>query len=362
MSILDQDISVNQSSKKSAENAYMNPLKLASALLFTFGYHYLFSTHDARTFQSNAILTYLPYIVGFLFGAFVASIPGQLKNASVTGLLVLLFATYLPLVTTALNGWPLSLLFNIGFGMSACALITRLVINTAYLGRKQQLVLLTTTGVGYLSSIFSAIVSSGSVYNETGYLIIGGLFIMATLVCVAVDTEPELTPMRFSDYFSEKPQFVLTVLLPFVLVGIVASWLDAQCDHFYGRYLVFHDNGRVIATFLISAAAMGLFVLLIKQTNNLNHFVVIGIGAGIKLLIFLFCLTKPEAGDYEWAIGSLNWLSSSVLWFGFDLWIYRYASFPGLAFLFAAYYIVHYMASIIDHYVNIGNRFEYYNF
>lgn len=111
------------------------------------------------------------------------------------------------------------------------------------------------------------------------------------------------------------------------------------------------------------SAALGLFALTMKQTRQLNYLIVLAIGGGLKLLIFLYCLTGPQPGDLDWIISSVNWIASTTLWFGFDLWIFRYTSFPGLGLLFAALYMMHHFGSILDSYVNIGYPpYEFYRF
>ncbi|HYG50900.1 MAG TPA: hypothetical protein VD905_08345 [Flavobacteriales bacterium] len=363
MSIIDQNIGFRQSNLLVNRDKPIHPLKFAAALLFIFGDRFLYYSHQTMGYSENSLLNHLPTIVGLALGGIVAALPGQSKKAALIGIFLLLLATYFPFVTPGMNGWPVQLIFYCGNSMALGALLSRLLIHTVYMEPKQQTILLATTGTGYLFTLFGAAMGVFH-FDRNGALVLGALFMIAIVICLLLDTETEHPTGSFSSFLETTPNFFTAFVLPFCLTGITASWLSIQCDRYYNSYFaLFYGKNSLLIMFLMYSAALGLFALTMKQTRQLNYLIVLAIGGGLKLLIFLYCLTGPQPGDLDWIISSVNWIASTTLWFGFDLWIFRYTSFPGLGLLFAALYMMHHFGSILDSYVNIGYPpYEFYRF
>lgn len=365
MNIIDQDIHLSKPGQPLKQDSILNPLKLAAACLFIFGHHFLFYSYKGMDYGDSDLYNDLPIVIGLLAGGLIAIIPGQSKLISVLGIGIILFASYFPYINNTLNGWPTRFLFYTGYAMALGALLTRVAYNSVYMSPTQRIILVFATAASYIASFLGSTIEEMHIYNEKGFMLIAVVMLISTVICILVDSEPETKKGDFQSFFGSNPSFLLKCILPLLLGGVILFWLDMQCDVYYGRHELYEGNNqRLLITFFMFAAFIGLIALMMKQINQLNPFLVLGIAGVIKLVIFLICLTKPVNGDFDWAIATINWFTNALIWFGLELLIYKNASFPGLAVLFAGTSIAYYVADILADYVHIEAAlpFTYTNF
>jgi hypothetical protein len=352
MSVLDQQLFVKE--KKALPNGNINMLRLGACMLFLFGFNFSWALESSGLHPSDSV--YLSVFRGltFIAGAALACIPAQSKTVAITGICIIFVNSLAPLMFHGLNPYIHIFLFCIGNGMCIGALSSRLLMNTPFFGHAQKTILLSLTGIQYLAQIFSKFIFTAGSFETKGMVSVVAVLFTASLICVIADTKKEDRFIPLNQYLEEVPGFYTKFLLPFIGAGLVAYWFIVQNNHFFAPHIAFgYKDHSFVATFILSAVSMGLLLLVVKQSRNINFRLYLFIGIGAQILLVLLSYTGKAYGEYLWLYASIHFLSSGLITFSFLVWLYRYAGFPGLALLLIMDDTFTHFAMLINRYIHI---------
>lgn len=358
MDLLDTHLPYNDVKKSGTRQ--LNVLLLVAFLLYSFGHNQL-PLVFSQMYSGDVFVKIGPWLgpirlVLMLVGAVLADLAGQNRIFSMIGVGIILFLGIVCSITDAFAGFSIYILLFLAYGFAYYAMLKRLLANTAYFSNVQKVIVLSATGVSIFVNIFwrtAHYVMKAD--NNTGLTLIGCLLLAVSLILLIVDNEPEPEQNTVPSYIEKQPNFWTHFLLPLSGFSIVINWITQQNHLFYELAYMDHQAKSDLFLYIITTLVfVGLVLLLFYAAKVENHWVYIGIGAGLLATVFLVCLVQKEVNpDTRWIFLPLNIMGMEMVGVGTSLWIYRHSAFPLLALLIASQMVCAVLADLISKYVHL---------
>lgn len=380
MQVIDQNLSAQ---KRAEIYTPLNGLLMAALLMAIFGEHFLPALYNGMYQTAEPISEWLNLSVRVIcmgIGAVLADALGRRREVALVGLGLYILLAIAAMATKSLNGYPLFILAHLAMGCATMPLTSALVQHTGFMGRIQKTVLMSLIAVYLFNSIFSMIafrIMEGN-DKEMSLTVMGVVLLVAALVLVIADLTQRPTPagnMAWDEAPTGEnapawPEFIAVFGLLVLATGYLSYMTSRAFDAnmWFGR-----PENMITLKFFFSIFFAGIMALMFFVFDVRNHWVYILTGGVLTLIMILVGLwlgkSQPLQADEGKTLGMLFSFTSALgykfLFYGFMIWIYRYAGLRFFTCILFMYEFFQNIAAKLAHeypFIDMQVIFDYTNF